>query len=115
MKAVIVKDSEFKTIGLKVSTEKDSRKFAWGVCPMDCYWVKAVDMREYEDTILDLIATSNRLSEARDAVSKFTNVVHTIDGFDKNYAGGFSFDAKEYDQNVKQLEARIEKLVMSIK
>lgn len=115
MKAILVKDSEFKTIGLKVSTPKDSMKFHWGVCPMPCYWQKEVDMSEYEDTMLTLIELRAKLSMARNAMSMFTDTVHTIEDFSKHYPGGFSFDAKAYDKEVKDLEDRIEKIVMSIK
>jgi|GEM_PF-6125676 len=118
MKCTLVKDSEFKTIGLLIeivdnSGKKRYRK-SFGTCPMPCYWTKELDMNQYEADILDLLSLDAQRAEASNMRMNFVRMAETIKGLDikKN---GMTYTSTLAEDTVATYEARIQKIIDSLK
>ena len=63
MKATIVKNDNFETIGFEVRAENTDNDviFAWGISPSPMYYVKSVINSELEFIVSELIKLSNTL------------------------------------------------------
>ena len=118
MKATLVKDSEFKTIGLLIEIVDNSGKKryhkSFGVCPMPCYWTKELDMNKYEADILDLLSLDAQRSEASNLRMNFIRMAETIKGLDVK-KDGMTYTSTLAEDTVATYEARIKKLIDSLK
>jgi hypothetical protein len=62
MKTTIVKNNDFKTIGIEV-TQNNKTVLNWGVAPLiQFHFVKEVSMNDYGVKIIELIKINERLS-----------------------------------------------------
>lgn len=118
MKCTLVKDSEFKTIGLLIEIVDNSGKKCYhkhfGVCPMPCYWTKELDMGQYEADILDLISLEGQRAEASNMRMNFVRMAETIKGLDVK-KNGMTYTSTLAEDTVATYEARIQKIINSLK
>lgn len=118
MKCTLVKDSEFKTIGLLIEIVDNSGKKCYhksfGVCPMPCYWTKELDMNQYEADILDLLSLDAQRAEASNMRMNFVRMAETIKGLDVK-KNGITYTSTLAEDTVATYEARIQKIIDSLK
>lgn len=101
MKAIIVKDDNFKTVGFEV-TEKEERVFAWGISPNPMAFTKEVYLANYLLDIFKLVKLNAKLEEQEHFVSNFFN--HSIDK--KN--ARCSDNKREIDETKDEIERIIQ-------
>lgn len=106
MKAVIVKNDQFETIGFEV-TESNTTIFNWGIAAQPWNFKKEIDTEKYFESILELIRLEARLSE-RD---KFFHEMVEVLELSKFKPHGFKFNMQGYQVKTQLLKERITTII----
>lgn len=109
MKAIIVKNDNFETIGFQVSIESTT-VFNWGISASSFYFCKEVSAKKYCTTIFELVKMQTKLHELKNFMSRFFQCVK--DSKDANKDCGYNLGS--IDEEIKQLEARIQRTINEI-
>lgn len=110
MKAVIVKNDEFETIGFEV-TENSHRIFNWGIAAQPTNFKKEIDTEEHFDSIMELIRLEARISERDRFFSEMVEVLE-LSKFNPN---GFKFNTQGHEVKTQLLREKITKIIYKIK
>ena len=110
MKAIIIKDNNFETIGFEVSN-LGKTLFYWGVPSLLKYnFQKEIDTSIWAKEIFELVRIESAINERSKFASEFLNIVSREciikDG------KGISFD--ENEKELKSLRAKLEKIIKGI-
>lgn len=109
MKATIVKNDNFKTVGFEFGTENNVM-YKWGVAPIKyLYFVKEIDANKYLTLIFELIEIRAQLGVHRRFASTFFDIAEKS-GIDCKKGVKFS----EIDDKIKKLEQRTENIIESM-
>ena len=74
MKAIIVKDNDFKTIGFEV-TASGKTLFTWGISPiMKCNFQKEIDVEKWIQDIFKVVELKSMLNEQENFQRRFFDV-----------------------------------------
>ena len=101
MKATIVKNDNFETIGFEVRAENTDNDviFAWGISPSPMYYVKSVINSELEFIVSELIKLQSKHYKLESLSSLFSGVIAgTVDANRR-----IAYNIKIEDQ-IKQVE-----------
>ena len=111
MKAIIVKNDNFETIGFEVSIKKDGEKrvYHWGISPNPMYYTKQV--RLTEDQLVNIIRLAAQIHEVKQFHERFWDIVVSND---KVMALDPSFNMMKMDDYQADLEASLMKYINSI-
>lgn len=106
MKATIVKDNNFKTIGFEVTLNGKSL-YSWGIAPQPTNFTKEVNTNDWAKEIFTLVSLEAKLSEQRNFISK------AFDYLIADKKGGIKFrdNGKEIEQTEKAIESIISKII----
>ena len=106
MKATIVKNDNFKTVGFEVKNENNT-VFSWGISPNGMYFVKDVSFSTWANDIFELVSMNAVLREQSNFISKaFDHVIS------KNVSDVRLKDNKaEIEETKKKIEAIISKII----
>lgn len=110
MKATIVKNDKFETIGFEVLSGTE-RVYNWGISPSPMSWTKEVSATENAVKIFKLVDLRARISELDRFWSKFVETARTIKGLED---GGYSVNFGENDKEKAQLEEQVKRIIESI-
>lgn len=102
MKATIVKDNDFKTVGFLV-TANGKNIIRWGIYPHSMVFCKEINVKDWETDIITLIELQERL------MCEKTFVQHWFEA-----AAASMIDTSDLTLNVKANKERIEKLESKI-
>lgn len=108
MKAIIVKNNEFKTIGFEV-TQGTNTLVRWGIAPHSTVFVKQVDEKDWMKEIFNIVQLQAVLCEREQFISQFFSVAAQRINTTKT-----GFDFTEYKQETQMIKDRIENLVKNI-
>jgi len=110
MKARIVKNNQFETIGFEV-TANGKTLFSWGVAPvMQLYFVKEVNANDWMTEIFELVRLEAKLSEEKNFSRKFFDLA-----FSENMIkDGKSICFGESKNRITKLEKSIENIIKNI-
>ena len=111
MKAIIVKNDNFETIGFEVSIKKDGEKrvYHWGISPCPMYYTKQV--RLTEDQLVNIIRLAAQIHEVKRFSGHFWDIVTRNE---KVMALEPSFNMSRIDEYQANLEADLMKFINSI-
>lgn len=110
MKAVVVKNNQFETIGFEV-TANSKTLFSWGVAPvMQLHFVKEVSTDDWMTEIFELVKLEAKLSEEKNFARKFFDLA-----FSENMIkDGKSICFSESKTRIVKLEKSIENIIKNI-
>lgn len=110
MKAVVVKNNRFETIGFEV-TANSKTLFSWGVAPvMQLHFVKEVSTDDWMTEIFELVKLEAKLSEEKNFARKFFDLA-----FSENMMkSGKSICFSESKNRITKLEKSIENIIKNI-
>lgn len=102
MKATIVKNDNFETIGFEVRTENTNNDviFSWGISPSPMYYVKSVINEELEFIVSELIKLQSKHYTLQNFKSLFFGV---IDDTEKAN-GKIPYNMKSIKDQLNQVE-----------
>lgn len=110
MKAIVVKNNEFQTIGFEV-TASAKTLFSWGVSPSSpLYWTKPVNVDDWMTEIFELVRIKAQISEAKNFVHDFFEVAK-INGLIED-GQAVKFEANKV--RLERLESKLENIVKNI-
>lgn len=117
MKAIIVKDNDFQTIGFEVTSKAENGLrgetilFSWGISStLKSNFQKEVNVNNWLVQIFDLVKLKGVLQEQEEGVREFFSVA----GKNKLIKDGQGVDVNDYKQRVEITKMKIEKIVKSI-
>jgi len=117
MKAILVKDNDFKTIGFEVTTDEGSRIFNYGISPRSMNYTKEIDVKKYLLKIFELVRLETLIYEQERFVSKFFDVAskNKLVNSVKNADPTIKLSAKfqESDEMIKQNKNEIKRIIDS--
>lgn len=116
MKAIVVKNDDFKTIGFEVTTTTGERVFSWGISAHSNVWTKEVSFEKNAEAIFELKALGVRLAERESFVTDWFDVVlenNINEKMQKAGIEGIKFEKNK--KQIEQLEKQIERLINTIK
>lgn len=102
MKATIVKNDNFETIGFEVRTENTSNDviFAWGISPSPMYYVKSVINEELEFIVFELV----KLQSKHDTLQNFKSLFFGVIDDTEKANGKIPYNMKSIKDQIKQIE-----------
>lgn len=110
MKAIVIKNNNFETIGFEV-TAAGKTIFTWGVSSyLKSNFQKEIYVNDWITDIFELVRTQARLAEEREFMRKWFDVARN----NKLLKEGKAVDFKENQEYLKSLESRIENIVKNI-
>lgn len=108
MKAIVVKDNSFQTIGFEVC-QGNITLVRWGVSPHSTVFVKEVEVKEWSREIFEISNLQSVVCERERFVSQFFKVAAQ-----KVETTETGFDFTEYKQETQLIKNRIENIVKNI-
>lgn len=111
MKAIIVKNDNFETVGFEVSIKKDGEKrvYHWGISPNPMYYTKQV--RLTEDQLVNIVRLAAQIHEVKRFNDHFWDIITKNE---KVMALEPSFNLSRVTEYQAQLEADLMKFINSI-
>lgn len=111
MKAIVVKNNEFQTIGFEI-TGSAKILFQWGISPMNKNnFQKEIDTNDWITEIFTLVKLQGTISEQREFIRNFFKVAsgqHLLK--DPNKGANF----KEFEEELKRNEEKMENIIKNI-
>ena len=75
MKATIVKNDKFETIGVEILGNNNEIVFTWGIAPVvSMYFIKEIDTQKFENQIIELVRLNAEISLLDNFSSLFFDV-----------------------------------------
>lgn len=110
MKAIVVKDNEFKTIGIEV-TASAKTLFSWGISPSSpFYWTKEINIKDWMTEIFEIVRLNAVINERNNFVRNFFEVAMD----QKIVEQGEAVNFKKYDEETKRLEEKKLNIIKNI-
>ena len=110
MKAIIVKNNNFETIGFEV-TGSGSTLFRWGISPqLKSNFQKEIDVNDWMPQIFELVRIETRISEENSFISRWFEVATKQKLVKENQKVNFA----GHDQKIKDLNELIENIIKNI-
>ncbi len=110
MKAIVVKDNEFKTIGFEVISNGRTL-FSWGISStLKSNFQKEINVNDWMVQIFDLVRLEGILQERREAVRNFFEVAGKNDLLKESKG----VKCQLFDERIAETERRIESIVNNI-
>ena len=112
MKAIVVKNEDFQTIGFEVTIDNKSI-YSWGISPtLKWHWQKEVDTKNHltVNAIFELIRLDAVLNEQENAYRLFFAVAEENNLIET----GKPVNCEKYNERVEATKARIEKIIKNI-
>lgn len=111
MKAVIVKNNQFETIGFEV-TANAKTLFSWGIAPVvSMYFIKEVNVNDWMPEIFKLVRIQSTIQEKGRFESKFFSTAKENDILEDGKGINFSAEQKEKEVLQNQLEKIIKNII----
>jgi len=117
MKAILVKDNDFKTIGFEVTTN-GVRVFNWGISPQPTNFTKEIDVNDWMIQIIDLIKIQAKLNEQREFIRYFFEIasgqklINSVKNADPTVKLSVNFGVS--DERMAQTERKIKNIIDNI-
>jgi len=110
MKAIIVKNNEFETIGFEVSSNSKTL-FCWGISSyLKSNFQKEIDTKKWMAEIFELVALQNRIDELRD----FSKNVFFVLSDNNMLEEGTKINFRKSEEYRSSLVKRMEKIINSL-
>lgn len=110
MKAIVIKNNNFETIGFEV-TASAKTLFRWGISSeLKSNFQKEVDASDWMTQIFDLVRIEARISEENRFVSRFFEIASGQGLLKKDQAVNFSV----HDEEIKKLQQQLENIIKNI-
>ncbi len=108
MKAIIVKDDTFKTVGFEVSAN-GQLVFGWGISPNPMYFTKEINAKDWFTDIIHLIELRQRKRELDNFISKWFDIAKK-----NGMYNGESVKFTEINEELKSVENTIKNIIANI-
>lgn len=110
MKATIVKNNDFKTIGFEV-TANGRRIFSWGISPVvTMYFIKEVNTNDWITDIFNLVSLKAQINELQSFVQTFFEVAKQ-NKLEIRSGVDFSITKDKIEQMTRQMENIIANII----
>ena len=115
MKAILVKDNDFKTIGFEVTTN-GQRVFNYGISPQTTNFTKEINCNDWMIQIIDLIKIEATIREQSDFMHNFfsvamkANLVNKVKNSESKGGLTANFLTTNFDENEEAIEANKRKM-----
>lgn len=110
MKAIIVKNNEFQTIGFEV-TGSGKTLFQWGISPINkSNFQKEIDVNDWIDEIFTLVKLQGIISEQEDFIRNFFKIASGQHLLKKDQGVNF----KEFGEELKRNKDKMENIIINI-
>ena len=110
MKAIIVKNNEFQTIGFEV-TDSAKTLFSWGISPSSpLYWTKTVNVNDWMTEIFELVRLEAQIIEANQFVRDF----FTVASANELLKEGKSVKFEGNQNRIARLGSKMENIIKNI-
>lgn len=110
MKAIIVKNNNFETIGFEVKASGRTL-FSWGISSeLKSNYLKEIEINEWMTEIFELVRNETRISEEQQFVSRFFEIASAQGLLKKGQPVNFS---KRYEE-IERLKRKRENIIKSI-
>lgn len=114
MKATIVKNDDFETVGFEV-TVNGKRVFGWGISPQNpIYWTKPVCVENWYTEIFALVALQAKRNEQCDFVSDFFETAQSNPEI-KKILENSGVNMTKHDEKCKRTEEKMLNIIKKIK
>lgn len=111
MKATVVKNNNFETIGFEV-TASARILFSWGVSPSSpLYWTKPVNVNDWMTEIFELVRIKAQIGEAENFVFDFFEVAKMNGLVEENQAVKFAANKIRLERLNGQMENIIKNII----
>lgn len=111
MKAILVKNDEFETIGFTVRDKGNNALFQWRISDtLTTNYRKELNVEENLEKIFKLVKLQGKKEEAANAVSRFFDVA-TLNNI---IAPGKGINCKLYEKNIENLDREMEKIIKNL-
>jgi len=110
MKAILVKDNDFKTIGFEV-TSNGVRVFNYGIAPQTTTYTKEINVTNYMTDIFELVRVKTRISELNKFMRTFFEIAKENDMLKKDQGIDFKIIKIEIEQNERKLKNIIDNII----
>ena len=121
MRITIVKNDDFKTIGLHVETTNPGyftpeRVYSWGISESGYNFAKTIPGDHYEKEVFALVKAQKELEAAENLMHAVAKAIS--DGGlkdEKNEDGSYSIGSNEfYDGIIKNAKSKVERLMLAL-
>lgn len=110
MKAIVIKDNYFETIGFEVKAS-GTTLFRWGISSeLKSNFQKEIDVNDYMTQIFELVRIEARISEENRFVSRFFEIASGQGLLKKDQGVNFS----GHDEEMKKLQQQLENIIKNI-
>lgn len=110
MKAIIVKNNDFKTIGFEVTVNARTL-FSWGIAPVvSMYFIKEVNVKDWMPEIAHLIKLKGIMETQQDFKSLFFSTLSASG----ELKSGFGYNMQAVDERIDQTKHQIENIIKNI-
>lgn len=110
MKAILVKNNNFETIGFEVISNGRTL-FSWGISSaLKSNFQKEINVNDWMIQIFDLVKLQGILQERNEAVRNFFQAA----GDNKLIKNGQAVNCKLFDERIDKAEAAIENIIKNI-
>lgn len=106
MKAVIVKNDQFETIGFEVK-EQNTTIFNWGIAAQPTNFKKEIDTEKHFGSIMELIRLEAKISERNRFFSEMIEVLQAS----KIEVDGVKFKMTSHDVKTQLLQEKITTII----
>ena len=111
MKAVVVKNNQFETIGFEV-TANEKTLFSWGIAPVvSMYFIKEVNVNDWMPEIFKLVRIQSTIQEKGRFENKFFSIAKENNILEDGKGINFSDEQKEREVLQNQLENIIKNII----
>lgn len=107
MKAIIVKNDDFETVGFEVQTREGNTFYRWGISPHSMVFTKQIDADRYMMDIHELIQLEKELQMLDSFVSTFFDIAKANDLLKK----GKGVKMQVLDEKKEQVKKRINQII----
>lgn len=109
MKAIIVKNNDFKTVGFEV-TASGKTLFSWGVAPVSMYFCKEINCNDWMTEIFELVNLKAKISEQDSFPRNFFQCLENSITMED----GVGYDLGYVDEKKKRNIEKMENIIMAI-
>ena len=114
MKATLVKNDNFETIGFEV-TANDKKVFSWGTSPQSpFYWTKSICVKDWYNEIFELVSLKAKYNEQLNFINDFFETAQSNPKI-KNILENSGVNMSNHDAKIKSVEKKMLDIIKNIK
>ena len=110
MKAIIVKNNDFKTVGFEV-TASGNTLLSWGVAPVAIYFCKEVSVNDWMTEIFELVNLKAKISEQDSFPRNFFQCLENSITMEDGVGYDLGYVDRQKTANIERMKNIIENII----